>query len=76
MIYSTGQAAAILGCSPETLRRYESLGHIRFERLGDLRIVSEADLVALRALRATLPPARGRRRRPLRVPVLPEDSRV
>jgi len=42
-----GAAAAVLGVSVDTLRRWERAGRVTFQRLGNLRYISSVDLAQL-----------------------------
>jgi molybdopterin-binding protein len=62
-LVNIGAAAAALGVSLDTLRRWERVGRITFERRGNnQRYISSADLAALlRERAATVPSSAGNR---------------
>jgi DNA-binding transcriptional MerR regulator len=52
--YRLSEAAAILACSVDSLRRWEAGGVLKYRRICGQRVVTEADLQTIRAHRAKL----------------------
>lgn len=59
-IYRLGEASRILDVCVDTLRRYEMLGYVTFQRVNGQRIVTAAQINAIRARRATFRLWRGK----------------
>ena len=55
-----GEAAKILDCSVDSLRRYEAQGLIAYQRMLGMRVLTEADIQLIRARRATFRRWRGK----------------
>ena len=61
--FQVSEAAREVGCTPETIKRYEEQGIVAFQRILGQRAVTSADIETIRAHRAANP--RSLRRRPL-----------
>lgn len=59
-LFSLNQAARALECCVDTLLRYEKAGVVTFHRVAGRRVVSQADLDAIRSRRKALAEARRR----------------